>query len=344
MQARILFLTDLHKRDTDFTTIIGYTKAIDAVQEDVLATIKRVGITHVVIGGDWYDKGYRSINRVFNDSNYDRLLHDAVNGNVYLCRGNHLFLERDSNPEMYLIQPCEDMPPVHPIKTPEEPLFKSPRVLQIGPLQISLFHFNKTDKSYVQKRNPDTTYHIGVFHDDCVLPTSVRQASGDHGVSTIGSLSQYYENIDLAICNHIHMAVGITHINIGDRSVPAFIPGSLCITKNQTSELHSTVKLPVVTLEDDNTVKVQTVNQSLHTELLRLYDKKETTKGNGAAALATVKSDDITTLFTPKENVTLKQLLIRKGYPLNLIKLVENAASSGVTAADVIKTLNKEDI
>ena len=344
MQARILFLTDLHKRDTDFTTIVGYTKAIDAVQEDILALIERINITHVIIGGDWYDKGYRSINRVFNDNNYDRLLHNAVNGNVYLCRGNHLFLERDSNPEMYLIQPCDSMPPVHPIKTTDVPLFKSPDVVQIGPLQISLFHFDKTDKTYIRPRAPETTYHIGVYHDDCILPTSIRQASGDHGVTTTGALCEYYKNVDLAVCNHIHTAVGLTHINIGDRQVPAFIPGSLCITKNQTSELHSSVKLPVVTLEDDNSVKVQTTTVSLHTEMLRLYNKKETVKGNASTTLSAVKGVDITTLFTPKENVTLKQILIRKGYPERIIQMVDGAARQGLTIKEAMELLKKEEV
>lgn len=344
MQARILFLTDLHKRDTDFTTITGYTKAVDAVQEDILEAIKCNNITHLVIGGDWYDKGYRSINRVFNDSNYDKLLHDAVNGNVYLCRGNHLFLERDSNPEMYLIQPCEAMPPVHPIKTTETPLFKSPDTLQIGPLQISLFHFDKLNKGYVAKRLPETTYHIGVFHDDCVLPTSIRQASGDHGITETTALSTYYNNIDLAICNHIHMAVGLTHIGVLGRQVPVFIPGSLCITKNQPSELHSSVKLPVVTLEDDNTVHVQTLNMSLHTELLRIFDKKETVKGNGAKQILNVNPTEISAMFSPKENISFKQLLIRKGYSARVIELVDKAAKTGITGTEANNILYKEDI
>lgn len=105
MRARILFVSDLHKRDCDFSTIAGYTKAVDAVQRDILSFIKQKGITHLVSLGDWYDKGYRSINRSNNDRNLDEDLSKAVNGNFYICLGNHFFLERDNNPEMYLIQP-----------------------------------------------------------------------------------------------------------------------------------------------------------------------------------------------------------------------------------------------
>ena len=48
MRARILFVSDLHKRDCDFSTIAGYTKAVDAVQRDILSFIKQKGITHLV--------------------------------------------------------------------------------------------------------------------------------------------------------------------------------------------------------------------------------------------------------------------------------------------------------
>ena len=341
MQARILFLTDLHKRDTDFTTITGYTQAIDCVQEDILATIKKLGVTHVVIGGDWYDKGYRSINRTFNDMNYDKLISDSVNGNVYICRGNHLYLERDSNPEMYLIQPCEAMPPIHPIKTTEEPLFKSPDVLQIGPLQISLFHFDKSNKSYYRKRNPETKFHIGVFHDDCVLPSSVRAMSGDHSTTSTIALANYYENLDLAVCNHIHMAVGLVRIAAHDKEVPAMIPGSLCITKNKTSELHSSVNLPVITLEDDDSVKVQTISMSLHTELLKLYDKKETKRSEGGRVQLEGEVD-IGQILSSGDNMSFKDILIRKGYKNKHLQMLDTAATTGLTVADALVIHLKE--
>ena len=326
MQARILFLTDLHKRDTDFTTIIGYTKAIDQVQEDILGFIARNKVTHVVIGGDWYDKGYRNINRTFNDITYDKALSNAVNGNVYLCRGNHLYIERDSNPEMYIIQPCPAMPLVHNIRTEDKPLFQSPDTIQIGPIQISLFHFSKENKNYVQDRNPETQFHIGVYHDDCMLPSSVRQMSGDHGMTSSRELDHYFSNIDLAICNHIHTAVGQLKIPVGSRNVPMFIPGSLCITKNQPSEIHSEAKLPVVTLEDDGTVRVALTTISLHLEMLKLYKKTETKSlenemGNGSQVQHEVKD-----VLSAKPSASLKEVLINKGYSATDIQIVDEAS------------------
>lgn len=336
MQARILFLTDLHKRDADFTTITGYTEAIDKVQDDILTTVRNLGVTHIIVGGDWYDKGYRSINRTFNDMNYDKLISDSVNGNVYICRGNHLYLERDSNPEMYLIQPCAAMPPIHPIKTPEEPLFKSPDVLQIGPLQISLFHFDKSNKQYIRARNPETTFHVGVFHDDCVVPTSVRAMSGDHGITSTTALASYYENLDFAVCNHIHMACGLVRVQANGREVPVMVPGSLCITKNKTSELHSSVNLPVITLEDDNTVKVQTTTMSLHTECLKLYDKKETKKSVGTGHTQLEGTADISEILANNSSLSFRDVLIKKGYNNVHLQLLDTAARTGLSATDAL--------
>ena len=337
MQARILFLTDLHKRDTDFTTIVGYTKAVDAVQEDILAFVAKNNVTHIVIGGDWYDKGYRNINRTFNDYNYDKAIHDCVNGNVYLCRGNHLFLERDSNPEMYIIQPCEAMPLLHPIKHQGRPLFLSPNVLQIGPIQISLFHFSK-EKNYVVDRNPETTFHIGVYHDDVMLPSSIRSASGDHGITSSHDLEHYFSNIDLAICNHIHTAVGQLSIPLLTRKVPMFIPGSLAITKNQPSELHSSVQLPVVTLNDDNTVKVSVAKFDLHMELLKLYKKNETEAlNNEHPVLKTIKSNkQIAEVLSQRPSTSLKEVLIGKGYTSDLMQMVDEAASGTLSASTAL--------
>lgn len=326
MQARILFLTDLHKRDTDFTTIVGYTKAIDKVQDDILAFIARNNVTHVVIGGDWYDKGYRNINRTFNDFNYDKALSEAVDGCVYLCRGNHLYIERDSNPEMYIIQPCPDMPLVHNIRTEGEPLFKSPDVLQIGPLQISLFHFSKDNKNYVQERNPETLFHVGVYHDDCMLPSSVRQMSGDHGMTSSKELDHYFGNVDLAICNHIHTAVGQLKVPVNGRNVTMLIPGSLCITKNQPSEIHSEARLPVVTLEDDNSIRVSLATFSLHLDMLKMYKKTETKAldkdmGNGSSMQKEVKE-----VLSAKPSATLKEVLINKGYSATDLQIVDEAS------------------
>lgn len=331
MQARILFVSDLHKRDSDFTTIGGYTKAIDAVQEDILYFIEEQHITHLVSLGDWYDKGYRSINRLFNDMNYDVALSNSVDGNFYICRGNHLYIDRDQNPEMYLIQPCPDMPLVHDITDRKVPIIRSPSQIQIGSVLISLFHFSKEDKTYRRDVPDGITYHIGVYHDDVVLPSSVRQASGDLGFTRAESVEHYFRNVDLAICGHIHMPIGLTYVHLHDRKVPMYIPGSLCITKNKANEIHHSVKLPIITIEDDNTVKMQLAEFFLHFDMLHLYNKRDAEMLDSAfqsSPAVAERAKEIVEHINMTGQESLKEYLIKKGYSNQHIEIVDQAYSN----------------
>ena len=274
MRARILFVSDLHKRDCDFTTVAGYTKAVDAVQMDILAFIKQQHITHLVSLGDWYDKGYRSINRSNNDRNFDEDLSKAVNGNFYICLGNHFFLERDNNPEMYLIQPSKLFRPSQAIYA-TNPIIRAVPSLRIGPLQISFFHYSKENKNYLRERDPEVTYHIGVYHDDVVVPTKQRNDAGFRGTTLTSYTDIIYRNIDLAIVGHIHTPVGVFNIPVNGRTLPMIVPGSLSITNSGSSALHTDVRLPVVEVGDDGSVRCSLYPFSLHANLLRIYKKKD---------------------------------------------------------------------
>ena len=253
MRARILFVSDLHKRDCDFSTIAGYTKAVDAVQQDILSFIKQRGITHLVSLGDWYDKGYRSINRSNNDRNLDEDLSKAVNGNFYICLGNHFFLERDNNPEMYLIQPSEYYKPSQPIYATSSVIRAVPS-LRIGPVQISFFHYSKENKNYITERDPEVKYHIGVYHDDTVVPTQQRNDAGFRGTTMTSYMDNIFANINLAIVGHIHTPIGVFNIQSRGRELPMIVPGSLAITTSGSSDLHTDVNLPVVEITDDGKV------------------------------------------------------------------------------------------
>lgn len=274
MKARILFLGDLHKRDVDFSTIQGYTKAVDAVQHDILKFIQQAGITHLVSLGDWYDKGYRSINRYSNDRNLDEALSRAVNGNFYICLGNHFFLERDNNPEMYLIQPSEVYRPSHGIYTSGTPILRAVDSLRIGSVQISFFHYSKSDKYYYRDIPSDVTYHIGVYHDTSVVPSAIQKAGGMVGGAPSFQMDALLANVNLAIVGHLHKPVGNFRVPVRGREIPMIIPGSLANTAAGNT-YHESVKLPVIEVGDDDTVKCQLYQFSLHCELLHLYKKKE---------------------------------------------------------------------
>ena len=318
--ARILFVGDLHKRDCDFSTVAGYTKAVDAVQHDILDFIRANSVTHLVSLGDWYDKGYRSINRMNNDRNLDEELSKAVGGNFYICLGNHFFLERDNNPEMYLIQPSAYHKPSQPIYA-ASPIIRAVPYLRIGSVQISFFHFSKENKNYTTELDQEVKYHIGIYHDEAVVPTTERNSAGFRGTTVVSYSDRILSNVDLAIVGHIHKPMGVIYAQSQGRRVPMVVPGSLAITSTASSELHTDVKLPVVDIADDGTVSCRLVNFSLHANLLKFYKRKETL----------IKEDmpKQTILEIPK-TVSLVGYLKARGFGDSHIRLVEAAAEQQI--------------
>lgn len=328
MKARILFLSDLHKRDADFSTINGYMLAGDLVQHDILEFVRRAGVTHLVSLGDWYDKGYRSINRCANDRNLDEELSAAVGGNFFICLGNHFFLERDNNPEMYLIQPSDLYRPTHPIYA-SKPVIQAPEYLQIGRVRISLFHYSKRDKQYKAHLDESVKFHIGVYHDDCVVPSYTLREAGVFGAKPSTNLEFLLDNVNLAIVGHIHKPMGAFKVQAGERQVTMMIPGSLANTSNSPS-FHDFVELPMVEIADDDTVSCKLVRFSLHCEVLRIYKPKETQL---KAILPEQAVVDIPT------TVNVRDYLLSKGFEDRHITLVEEAAEKPVDPVTGLKIL-----
>lgn len=339
MSSKILFISDLHKRDVDFGSIKGHVNAVTQVQLDIIDYVKENNVDTVVIGGDWYDKGYRHIGPTLSDNELDRKLSKSVNGNVYLTLGNHYFLERDNNPESYIIQPCKNHPLLHTVITPDTPIFKCEDYLRVGDVQISFFHFNKLNKSYMRNTEEGVKYHIGVYHDDTVVPTNIRQSAGYFGTTTSSYLDMIYSNVDLAIINHIHVACGAKTLTLSNgRNVQMIIPGSLGITQNKDIMKHKSVKLPLLEITDEGNIRISLVEFLTHIDKLKFYAKKE--KSNNIPNLLEGLSS-----LNEGSNIkarTLKDYLTKKGYDSKHLNLI-NKASSGLDTLVVYNTLFSEE-
>lgn len=311
MSSSVLFVPDLHKRDVDFSSIKGYMSAVERVQQDLLEYLQSLQTddNYFVQMGDWYDKGYRSTGRVYVDAYYDTKIAEAVKGNAYICLGNHFFLERDANPEMYLIQPSYLYQPKDSVPM-SNPTFKTVPYLVIGNVQISFFHFNKLDKNYINMVQPGVEFHIGVYHDDCVLPSDIRSLAGFHGNTSNDYLNNIYSNVDMAICGHIHTALGLKNYTLNDgRTVPIIVPGALAITENKEIVKHKSVQCPVLTIEDDGTFDMHYVEFSTHMDILKFYKIAEKKAVNDALDLMGSGSGE----YIIPTAVSLRDFLLKKG-------------------------------
>lgn len=341
MGTRILFITDLHKRYKDSTSIKGQLEAQRLVQEDIIAFNKQHGITHNVILGDWYDRGFHGLCQAFSAMEMDKRLSESVNGEVYLCIGNHFYLERDENPEMYIIQPNEFVKPQQDMVLPEKPVFKLVPRLDFGPVQIDFFHFSKINKDYIAERRPDCKFHIGVYHDDSVIPGWIREMEGFSGSSTNAYMNSIYNNIDLAIHGHIHVKIGTCNFELNNgRKVPMFVPGSLGITQNKEAMKHTDVQLPVLDIADDGTVNVQLATFSTHMEVLKFYATK---KKKVATNVMELQDQHVTTGSAALQS--LPNYLTKKGYDWHDLGLV-NAAMNNILnlpmAVQIITEVRKD--
>lgn len=322
MLAKILFDTDLHKKDTDPESIVGYTAITDLIQVDRIRYIQEHGITHYIHGGDLYDRGFFDTGRSLNDRNLDEMLSTVVNGNAYLCVGNHMFIERDANPELYLIQPNDTYRPLKPFIS-FQPVFKVVDKLKLGTVQISFMHYNK-EEYYVPLRDPDTTFHIAVFHTDKVLPQSFRTEAGYFGESNSTYINNVLAGVDIAFIAHVHVPLGVR--SYGNTTM--FIPGSAMITKNDEREKHRSVSLPVITINDDCTVTTEMATFSTHIEKLKFHETKRRKKSK--TTLTELPKDNF---FNPERDVTealtLESYLTAKGYKQKYINILD-AAMKGV--------------
>lgn len=340
MVARILFVTDLHKRYSDSSSIKGQLDAQQAIQEDIISAVDKFGFTHIVITGDWYDRGFRGIGPAYGAMEMDRRISAAVNGEVYLCVGNHLYLERDDNPELYIVQPNNMIKPSITIPMPDKPIFKLENSLRIGSVLISFFHYSKVNKQYVAHRPDDVTTHIGVYHDDCCVPGYISEMDGFAAKSSNTYMNDIYRNIDIAVHGHIHSKVGLVpfELNTG-RKVPLFIPGSLGITQNKESMKHTDVSLPVIEINDDYSIMAKVVNFSTHMELLKFYDTNKKKKKE-------VITDAKDAQFVPNSVATrsLSDYMAAKGYMPTQMKLIDAAANGTLnlgTAVYIMSEVNE---
>lgn len=333
MQATILFAPDLHKRDVDFTSIKGYTKACELVQEDILAQLRSYENPVFISLGDWYDKGYRSVARQFSDMNYDRAISQTCNGNAYICLGNHFYLERDSNPEMYIIQPNAIYKPKDEVMS-SKPIFKVEDYIVIRDIQISFFHFSKTDKTYIRKREPGVKVHIGIYHDDCVVPSDIRNEAGYFGTTSNSYLSSIYEDIDLAIIGHIHASIGTRiFVRTDGTQVPLIVPGALAITENKDVVKHEFVKCPVLYITDDGKSLLETVDISTHMDVMKFYDKKEQKISESLDIMGTGSVMDIPT----PSHVSLTSFLKGKGYRDWELDILNNMHGNEIDIAQLME-------
>lgn len=300
MKARLLFAGDLHKLHKDISTILGYVKCTTAVQQKLMALMIEKCITHFFSLGDWYHKGYSSdISASLADVDLDTRMSEQLNGNFFGVIGNHVRLNMDSNPELHLIQPHATLKSRRTVARDFQ-IMKTPTIVRIGTVQISLMHTSDliTDvEQYKPTREEGVTYHIALFHTPLIIPgKELARTNMLYNASTNTKIARTLEGVDFAICGDIHLPLGQFNVETSTGCCTVCCPGSLTNTDAGMESRHYSINIPIITIEDDDTVSIEYTNFDLLTKLLSFENKED----NGKEKLKTTRGH-----ATPIDKTTL---------------------------------------
>ena len=352
MKYKIAAAGDLHKKHKDVSTIKGYVKCCDAVQEDLIRFIKNEGITHFIELGDWYDRGYvDDISSALADVSREEYMNYVLNGNFYGVIGNHIRLRLDSNPELTLIQPHPYIKSRKEVKR-EEPVIKTPSTFTIGNVQISLVHHiygSERVTEYSVPRLPGIKYHIAFMHDDKFVPNYMLSKISHPNTNSLDSqIAEVLDDVDLCICGHIHMPLGMFDIS---PKTKMYIPGSLTNTNAGIKSRHSMINIPVIEIDDET----DAVNISFYPFDLKLnmvtFDEKGEEKVT--EKLKSIRGNSIKQLYSDKSmesimssglsSLTFSSFLKSNGYTELDKSLIQMCIKDPSNVRDIMKKFKTEN-
>lgn len=274
---RLLFAGDLHKRMKDITTIRGYSKVCVDIQIELMRLIKELNVTHFISLGDWFDRGYGSDTcAALVHTDIDREMSALLNGNFYGLIGNHIRINMDSNPELFLIQPHKRLT-MRQATIREHQIIKTPEKLILNNVAIYFQHYNKDAENagdYKPLISKECKYHIGLFHSPYVVPTHHLHSLGIHQTNENSKIASCMESIDLAIVGDIHKPLGTFKISKSDgTSTTMIVPGSLTNTDAGLGSRHNEIKMPLIDIDENGVVSLQYITMDLMTNRLTFMIK-----------------------------------------------------------------------
>ena len=104
------------------------------------------------------------------------------------------------------------------------------------------------------------------------------------------------------------------------------VPGSLGITQNKENFKHSAVELPVITIEDDSSVKISMHSFSTHIEQLRFYESKKKKKSTMILETGIIDAGQVSLTSGSDDLQSLPNFLVKKGYTQRQLNLIDAAA------------------
>jgi hypothetical protein len=349
---KIAVAGDLHKRVKDISTIKGYVNCCDYTLESLIKMIKEEQLNAFISLGDWYDKGYvDDVAAAIADVSREHYIHELLNGNFYGVIGNHIRLRLDSNPELMLMQPHPTLKSRKEVRR-EHQIIKTPNQIRVGNIQISLVHnlqqANKLE-DYIIRRLPDVKYHIACVHDPRFVPLSKLALTNTYAHNTLDSeIVRTLSEVDLCICGDIHMPLGLFDISPKTKMI---VPGSLTNTNASLKTRHSSIKIPILTIDDktdefslnfkdfDLNLNMLTFDEKAEEKII---DKIKTLRGNSLDKLYNEENTG-SIMSTGISSFNFREFLDEQDYTPNDRKLIKSVMKIPEDIMSLIK-IHYEDL
>lgn len=354
MIYKIMIGCDLHKRMKDISTIKGYCNACKLTQLDIMKTIKEKEITHFFSAGDWFHGGYGSdVAAALCHTDIDREMSELLNGNFYGVIGNHIRIQMDSNPELFLIQPHPVYKSRHSVNRTEQ-IIKTPDRVVLNNVEIMLKHWNPMADSvmdYKCEPDPDCKHHIAIFHTEKIIPHQLLSGLNmGHILYDESSVSKALNGVDIAIVGHIHKPIG-SHVirNANGKDTLMIIPGSLTNTDAGSKSRHEYVDLPVITIYEDGEYKLEYHRQYLHLDKVTFYVKTDDDESKRLKSLRGNSKENLyeelqSTAFIGdnQQFLTLNRFMESKGYTKADKMLIRSVIRNPADIDTLISIKNQE--
>lgn len=340
-ECRVLPITDRHIYEKDLKTVGNYVKVQHKITKDIVEFIRNDKYKNVAVHlGDVAHQGYRSFVSGYRDIMAEMRIAKAVHGDNYIVVGNHMYIMRDSNPEFLMMQPTPKFTTKHEMYLePDDSILKLHDGIIIGDTQFSFIHYELRDKNYKRIREPGIKTHIAFFHDDNIIPSSIKAG---HGMTTVNSseyIADVLEDIDIAVVPHWHTKVGLVYVHVGNKTVPMYIPGALCHTSVAMSERHKNVELPTFIVSNEG-VKIELVTFSTYLNELKFYESNDSDiekRKRKAARDASIKQVKMKTAEDIGYEFDTIEFLKNSESGMYSVKLYDKACSGTLTMLDAIK-------
>ena len=321
-----------------------------AVQLQLMKILCEKKIDYFISLGDWYDRGYTSdVSASLADINLDIHMSNILKGNFYGLIGNHIRLNMDSNPELHAIQP-------HPVYMSrrkvvrKEQIIKTPSILRIADVQISFMHHQREAESanaYKPMREDWAKYHIALFHTHYVVPRSKIMGLNYFDSPTSNSeASKVLEDVDLAFVGDVHTPLGQFNIHTKSGTTIMVVPGSLTNVDASEANRHTSIMMPVVSINELSHVKIEYIPFDLLTNMLSFRTKNvsinnqklNSLKGNAVKQLN--ETEEVATVLELKNSMytSLNSFMREQRYSEMDKKLIRQVINAPEDIEALVKT------